>query len=154
MIIAATDAIVVNADDVPADLLAKEKEVEMGKEDIKSKPEAIREKIVEGRLQKIRDNMALVNQASLRDPNKTVAEIVKETIAAIGENVQIRRFVKYRLGDGIEKKKSDFAAEVAEQTKAKEAKPAEAKKEEPKKEEPKAEAKPAVQVRVRAHVGN
>lgn len=82
--------------------------------------------------------MALVNQASLRDPNKTVAEIVKETVAAVGENIQVRRFDRFKLGEGMEKRSNDFAAEVAQQTQAKAApKKEEPKKEEAKKEEPK-----------------
>ena len=96
-----------------------------------------RSKIVEGRIEKIKNNMALVNQASLRDPNKTVAEIVKETVAAVGENIQVRRFERYKLGEGMEKRSNDFAAEVAQQTQAKAAAPP--KKEEPKKEEAKKE---------------
>ncbi|KXZ54174.1 hypothetical protein GPECTOR_5g270 [Gonium pectorale] len=145
MIIAATDCICVSPEDVPAEVLAKEREVEMGKEDLANKPEAIRAKIVEGRLEKIKNQMALTNQETLSDPNKTVAELVKETIAAVGENIKIRRFVKYRLGEGLEKRSNDFAAEVAQQTQAKAAppKPKEEKKEEPKKEEA---AKPTVQV--------
>ncbi|KAG2439180.1 hypothetical protein HXX76_004546 [Chlamydomonas incerta] len=137
MIIAATDCICVSPEDVPEEVLAKEREVEMGKEDLANKPEAIRTKIVEGRLQKMRDQVALTNQATLSNPDKTVAELVKETIAAVGENVKIRRFIKYRLGEGLEKKSNDFAAEVAQQTQAKAAAPAPPKKEEPKKEEPK-----------------
>lgn len=61
----------------------------MGKEDLKSKPEAVRAKIVEGRMEKIKRNYALLEQPALRDNNKTVAEIVKETIAATGENIQV-----------------------------------------------------------------
>ncbi|GLC37745.1 hypothetical protein PLESTB_001472500 [Pleodorina starrii] len=144
MIIAATDCICVSPEDVPAELLAKEREVEMGKEDLANRPEAIRAKIVEGRLEKMKNQMALTNQMTLSDPNKTVSELVKETIAAVGENIKIRRFTKYRLGEGLEKKSNDFAAEVAQQTQAKAAPPKPV--EEPKKEEPKAEAKPAVAV--------
>ncbi|KAG2453632.1 hypothetical protein HYH02_001845 [Chlamydomonas schloesseri] len=144
MIIAATDCICVSPEDMPEEVLAKEREVEMGKEDLANKPEAIRAKIVEGRLQKMRDQSALMNQATLSNPDKTVSELVKETIAAVGENVKIRRFTKYRLGEGIEKKSNDFAAEVAQQTQAKAAAPAAPKKEEPKKEE--APKKPTVAV--------
>jgi len=147
MIVAASpDVLVVSPDEVPAEVLAKEREVEMGKEDLKSKPEAVRAKIVEGRIEKMRNQVALLNQASLRDPTKTVADIVKETIAAVGENIQIRRFAKYNLGEGMQKKSNDFAAEVAQQTQAKAAAPAPPKKEEPKKEEAKEEKKPAVQI--------
>ncbi|KAG1676436.1 hypothetical protein FOA52_002256 [Chlamydomonas sp. UWO 241] len=136
MIIAASpDVKVVNVEDVSAEMLAKEREVQMGLEELKTKPEAIRSKIVEGRLDKIKNSMALVNQDSLRDSTKTVGEIVKETIAATGEKISIRRFVKFQLGEGIEKKSSDFAAEVAEQTAKKAAAPETPKKEEPKKAE-------------------
>jgi len=125
---------VVSPEDVPADMLAKELAVELGKEDIKSKPEAMRSKIAEGRVQKIRDNMALLNQQSLRDPTKSVNDAIKEAIAALGEKISVRRFVRYNLGQGLEKKSNDFAAEVAQQTQAKAAAPAPT-KEEVKKEE-------------------
>lgn len=62
----------------------------MGKEDLKSKPEAVRAKIVEGRLDKIKRAYALLEQPALRDNNKSVSEIIKETIAALGENIQVR----------------------------------------------------------------
>jgi len=140
MVAASCDAVCVSIEEVPAEILAKEREVEMGKEDLKSKPEAVRAKIVEGRLEKIKRNYALLEQPALRDNSKSVAEIVKETIAATGENIQVRRFVKYNLGEGLEKKSNDFAAEVAQQTQAKAAAPApkkEEKKEEKKAEEPK-----------------
>ena len=87
--------------------------------------------------------MALVNQASLRDPTKTVLEVVKETIAAVGEKVSIRRFERFKLGEGLEKRSNDFAAEVAQQTQAKAAAPPKEAPKEVKKEEP---AKPAIQV--------
>ncbi|KAL6765694.1 polyprotein of PSRP-7 and EF-Ts, imported to chloroplast [Haematococcus lacustris] len=142
------DVVCVSADEVPAEVLAKEREVEMGKEDLKSKPEAVRAKIVEGRLQKARDNMSLLNQASLRDPTKTVSDIIKESIAAIGENIQVRRFVRFNLGEGLEKRSNDFAAEVAQQTQAKAAAPAPPKPAEAAAPAPAAPAaaKPAVQV--------
>ncbi|PNH06607.1 Elongation factor Ts [Tetrabaena socialis] len=124
-------------------VLAKEREVELGKDDLAAKPEAIRNKIVEGRLEKMRNQIALTNQMTLSNPDKTVGELVKETIAAVGENIKIRRFTKFRLGEGLEKRSNDFAAEVAQQTQAKAAAPKP--KEEPKKEEPAAPAKPLVQ---------
>eukprot|EP00877_Chromochloris_zofingiensis_P012636 jgi/Chrzof1/7626/Cz02g30210.t1 len=145
MVVASSDAVCISAEDVPAELLAKEREVEMGKEDIKSKPEAIRAKIVDGRLEKIKRNFAVLEQPALRDNNKTVAEIVKETIAAVGENIQVRRFTKFRLGEGLEKKSQDFAAEVAAQTQAKKQEAPAAPKQEQPKEEPKV-AKPTVAV--------
>ena len=92
---------------------AKEREIEMGKEDIQSKPEAIRPKIVQGRLDKLVNEKALLQQDYIKDTNKTVQDVVKEAVAAVGENIQVRRFVRFNLGEGLEKKSEDFAAEVA-----------------------------------------
>eukprot|EP00879_Flechtneria_rotunda_P012753 GHRR01013317.1.p1 GENE.GHRR01013317.1~~GHRR01013317.1.p1 ORF type:complete len:992 (+),score=471.36 GHRR01013317.1:234-3209(+) len=149
MVVASSEVVCVSVDDMPAEVLAKERKVEMGKEDLKSKPEAVRAKIVEGRLEKIKKNFSLLEQPSLRDNNKTVGELIKETIAATGENIRVRRFVKYNLGEGLERKSTDFAAEVAQQTQAKkEAAPAAAKEEEPRQEQQlkQGAAKPAMHV--------
>ena len=106
----------VNLSDVNQADLDRERAIEMGKEDILSKPEAIRGKIVDGRVEKIAKTMALMEQSFIKDSNKTVADHIKEQIAGIGENIQVRRFKRFVLGEGIEKKVSDFAAEVAEAT--------------------------------------
>ena len=108
---------VVSTDDVSAAMLEREKAIEMEKEDLKSKPEEIREKIVQGRLDKIAKELALLEQPFIKDTSKTVAEVIKASIAEIGENIQVRRFERFVLGEGIEKKQEDFAAEVAAQTK-------------------------------------
>jgi elongation factor Ts len=115
-IAASTTVQYVAATDVPADFLAKEKAIEMEKEDLKSKPENIREKIVQGRIEKMAKEMSLLDQPFIKDSDKTVGEVIKQSIAEIGENIQIRRFSRYNLGEGIEKKTTDFAAEVAAQT--------------------------------------
>ncbi|MGC9505472.1 translation elongation factor Ts [Baaleninema sp.] len=104
----------VRVDDIPADFVAKEKEVEMGREDLASKPENIREKIVEGRIAKRLKELALLEQPYIRDQNITVDELVKQTVAQLGENIQVRRFVRFVLGEGIEKGGCDFATEVAQ----------------------------------------
>jgi elongation factor Ts len=75
---------VVSVDDIDPALMAKEKEIEMGKEDILAKPENIREKIVEGRLKKTAETMALLNQPFIKDTDKSVEQLLKETIAATG----------------------------------------------------------------------
>ena len=85
----------------------------MQKEDILSKPEKIRGQIVDGRVAKRVNEVALTEQAYIRDTNKKVGDLIKESIAELGENIKVRRFVRYNLGEGIEKKESDFAAEVA-----------------------------------------
>eukprot|EP00667_Euglena_gracilis_P005829 EG_transcript_5873 len=145
---------VVATTDVDPAWLEKERAIEMEKEDLKSKPQQIREKMVEGRMQKLVKEVALLEQPFIKDQNKLVSEVVKEAIAATGENIKVRRFAKFVLGEGLEKRSDDFAAEVAAQTeaaakKAAEAKPAEeAKPVEEKKAE--AEAGPAVQVSAKA----
>lgn len=79
------------------------------------KPENIVEKMVEGRIEKYYKEICLMDQPFVKDPDKTIDQMVKEQIAAIGENISIRRFVRYEMGEGLEKKSEDFAAEVAEQ---------------------------------------
>ncbi|MBF2084032.1 translation elongation factor Ts [Thermoleptolyngbya sp. C42_A2020_037] len=131
--------------DIPEDVIAKEKEIEAGKDDLSNKPEAVRAKIVEGRIEKRLKELSLLDQSYIKDQSITVEEHIKNVIASLGENIQVRRFVRFVMGEGIEKEETDFAAEVAAQTGAKEEPKAEAQKEEPKteaqKEEPKAEAK-------------
>lgn len=111
-------------EDVPEDILNKEKEIEMQKEDLLSKPEQIRSKIVEGRIRKRLEELALLEQPYIKNDKVVVKDWVKQTIATIGENIKVKRFVRYNLGEGLEKKSQDFAAEVAAQTTAKPAEPA------------------------------
>jgi elongation factor Ts len=80
----------VSLDDVPAEFVAKEKEIEMGKEDLASKPAQMRERIVEGRIAKRLAELALLEQAYIRDDKVLVKEHVKEAIAKLGENIQVR----------------------------------------------------------------
>ena len=87
----------------------------MQKEDLLSKPENIREKIVSGRIDKMVNEKALVTKDYIKDTSKTVEELVKEATAEIGEKISIRRFTRYNLGEGLEKRNEDFAAEVAAQ---------------------------------------
>ncbi|MBV5259935.1 translation elongation factor Ts [Synechococcus moorigangaii CMS01] len=105
----------VKVEDIPAEIADKEREIEMGRDDLAGKPDNIKEKIVEGRIGKRLKELALLEQPYIRDQNITVEELVKQTIATVGENIQIRRFQRFVLGEGIEKKESDFAAEVAAQ---------------------------------------
>ncbi|MGJ3253980.1 MAG: translation elongation factor Ts [Elainellaceae cyanobacterium] len=106
----------VRTSDIPDDIVTREKEIEMGRDDLASKPENIRAKIVEGRIGKRLSELALMDQPYIRDQSITVDELVKQTVAQLGENIQVRRFVRFVLGEGIEKEESDFAAEVAAQT--------------------------------------
>ncbi|XP_048320954.2 polyprotein of EF-Ts, chloroplastic isoform X2 [Ziziphus jujuba] len=106
-------------EDVPKEIVDKEKEIEMQKEDLLSKPEQIRSKIVEGRIKKRLEDLALLEQPYIKNDKVVVKDWVKQTIATIGENIKVKRFVRYNLGEGLEKKSQDFAAEVAAQTAAK-----------------------------------
>ncbi|KAG9456155.1 hypothetical protein H6P81_000663 [Aristolochia fimbriata] len=110
-------------EDVPEEIVNKEKEIEMQKEDLLSKPEQIRSKIVEGRIRKRLEEFALLEQPYIKSDKVVVKDWVKQTIATIGENIKVRRFVRYNLGEGLEKKSQDFAAEVAAQTAEKSSSP-------------------------------
>jgi len=117
MHIAAAEPRFVNRAEVPADLLNKEREIarDQAKNDPKNanKPEQVIEKIVEGRLNKFYEEAVLVDQPFVKDPAKTIGELVTEKIASIKESISIRRFSRYKMGEGIEKRKDDFAEEVA-----------------------------------------
>ena len=103
----------VSVDQIPADVAAKEKAIEMGRDDLAGKPDAMKEKIVEGRIGKRLKELALLEQPFIKDSSLTVAELVKQVAGKLGENIQVRRFTRYTLGEGIEVEKADFAAEVA-----------------------------------------
>ena len=117
MHIAATDPRYTNRSDVPEADLAKEREIlmEQLKNDPKNagKPEEVLSKIIEGRMNKFYEDNVLVDQPFVKDPSKTVGELVAEKIGSIKENITIRRFTRYKMGEGIEKRADDFAAEVA-----------------------------------------
>ncbi len=82
------------------------------------KPDNIKEKIVEGRIQRIKE-LALLEQPYIREPSMNVDELVKQSISQLGENIQVRRFTRFVLGEGIEKEETNFAEEVAAQAKQK-----------------------------------
>lgn len=105
----------IKVDDIPQATIQKEKDIEMGRDDLASKPENIREKIVQGRIDKRLKDLSLLDQPYIRDQNITVEELIKQTISTIGENIQVRRFVRFVLGEGIEKQEANFADEVAAQ---------------------------------------
>ena len=107
----------VNTDEIPSEIREREKAIEMGRDDLDGKPEQMKEKIVEGRINKRLKELALMEQPFIKDSSLTVAELVKQTAGKIGENVKVRRFTRYTLGEGIEVEDNDFAAEVASMTK-------------------------------------
>jgi elongation factor Ts len=103
----------VSTDDIPAKISERESAIEMGRDDLGNKPEAMKAKIVEGRVAKRLKELALLEQPFIKDSSVTVAEMVKQLAGTLGENIQVRRFTRYTLGEGIVVEKSDFAAEVA-----------------------------------------
>ncbi|MEB3274605.1 MAG: translation elongation factor Ts [Prochlorothrix sp.] len=105
----------VKVEDIPAEIAEREKAIEMGRDDLAGKPENVREKIVQGRIDKRLKELSLMDQAFIRDQGLTVEELVKQSVAQLGENIQVRRFQRFVLGEGIEKEEVDFAAEVAAQ---------------------------------------
>ena len=105
----------VKREDVPASVVEAEKKSQMEKAMAEGKPEAIAEKIVEGRMNKFYSEICLLDQPFVKDPDKTVGQLLTELIAKIGENIVIRRFVRFEKGEGIEKKEENFAEEVMKQ---------------------------------------
>ena len=122
MQIAAVNPTYLNREEVPAEVIEHEKQVLLeqakveAEEDVKAgrkpKPEAVLEKMVNGRIEKFYKENCLLEQAFIKDGDKTVTDIINENIAKIGENINVRRFVRYGLGEGIEKRQDDFVAEV------------------------------------------
>ena len=122
MQIAAVNPTYLNREEVPAEVIEHEKQVLLeqakveAEEDVKAgrkpKPEAVLEKMVAGRIEKFYKENCLLEQAFIKDGDKTVTDIINENIAKIGENINVRRVVRYALGEGIEKRQDDFVAEV------------------------------------------
>ena len=108
----------VSTDQIPQDVVDREKSIEMGRDDLAGKKEEMKAKIVEGRIGKRLKELALLDQAFIRDNTITVGEMVKQAAGKTGENIQVRRFTRYTLGEGIEVQKMDFAVEVASMGKA------------------------------------
>lgn len=100
MQIAATNPLFVKREDVPADVVAKEREVLKGAEDLASKPAEVRDKIVDGRVNKYFEQICLLEQPYVKDPNMTIGDLVTQKVAKLGENITIRRFVRFVLGEG------------------------------------------------------
>lgn len=117
MQIAATKPEYVRREDVPAEVIEKEKEVMKAQAMNEGKPEAVAEKIVAGKIDKFFADVCLLEQDFIKDPEKTVQQVLTEKISNIGENITIRRFVRFERGEGIQKKEENFAEEVMKQIK-------------------------------------
>ena len=103
----------VSKDEVSEADIQAEREVQIGRAVNEGKPQNIAEKMVEGRMRKWFEEVVLLEQKFIKDDSKTVGELITESVARIGENIKIRRFTRYEVGDGLEKRSEDFAAEVA-----------------------------------------
>jgi elongation factor Ts len=113
MHIAAADPRFVHRDEVTADVLDREREIYRDQALASGKPAAVVERIVEGKVGKFYAETVLLEQPFVKDPDRSVGEMIAEKVGKIGENIQVRRFARFVLGEGIEKRKDDFAGEVA-----------------------------------------
>ncbi|HEY0477179.1 MAG TPA: translation elongation factor Ts [Kofleriaceae bacterium] len=113
--IAAMNPQFVRRDEVSQDVIDRERDVLVAKAKETGKPEPVVQKMVDGQITKWIKEICLLDQSWVKDPDKTIDQLQQELIAKIGENIKIRRFVRFELGEGLDKKKGDFAAEVAKQ---------------------------------------
>jgi elongation factor Ts len=116
MQVAAANPLYVRREEVPTEDLEKEKEILRAQALNEGKPEKIVDKMVEGRVSKFYEENCLMEQAYIKDPDKTVDQLLNEMVAQIGESINIRRFVRFELGEGLEKKVDNFVEEVMAQT--------------------------------------
>jgi elongation factor Ts len=117
MHIAASNPKYLSKEDVPEEVIAKEKEILRAQALNEGKPEKIVDRMVEGRIKKYYSEICLLEQPFVKDTDKTIQDIVKEQISTIGEKISIRRFVRYQMGEGLEKRQDNFAEEVMSQMK-------------------------------------
>jgi elongation factor Ts len=113
MHIAAAEPRFVRREEVDADLLERERAIYRDQAAATGKPANVIEKIVEGKLEKFFAESCLLEQPFVKNPDQTIGQLVQDKVAKIGENIQVRRFSRFKLGEGIEKKSGDLAAEVA-----------------------------------------
>ena len=113
MHVAAADPRFVRREEVTEDVLARERAIYAEQAAASGKPAAVVEKIVAGKMDKFYAEACLLEQPFVKNPDQTVGQMVQEQVAKIGENIQVRRFARYKLGEGIEKRSGDLAAEVA-----------------------------------------
>jgi len=120
MQIAAAKPEVVSVADVDPAKIAAEREIltAQAMNEPKPKPAAVIEKMVEGRIKKYFKEVCLMEQEFVKDPSKTITTLINETVAKIGEKISVRRFVRYEVGEGLEKRENNFAQEIMEQVNA------------------------------------
>lgn len=113
MQIAAMGAQYVTSDEVPADVIAKEKKIRIDTAKESGKPEKMLEKIVDGQIKKWLKELCLMDQPFVKDDKQTIFDLQQSLIAKLGENISVRRFARFELGEGLKKKEENFAEEVA-----------------------------------------
>ncbi|HEY4244900.1 MAG TPA: translation elongation factor Ts [Kofleriaceae bacterium] len=113
--IAAMNPMFVTKEEVSADVVERERAVLVAKAKESGKPEPVAQKMVEGQIAKWTKEICLMDQSWVKDPDKTMLQLQQELVAKLGENIKVRRFTRFELGEGLEKKANDFAAEVAKQ---------------------------------------
>ena len=111
--IAAMSPQYVKDSEVPEDVIATERRIRMETAKESGKPEQVIGKIVDGQIKKWLKELCLMDQAWVKDDKKTIADLQKELVAKLGENIQVRRFIRFELGEGLAKKEENFAEEVA-----------------------------------------
>ena len=116
--IAAANPQYVTEEEVPQDVLEHEKQILRVQALNEGKPEKIIDKMVEGRIKKYYQDFCLLDQTFVKNPDKTIQQYLNETVAAIGEKITIRRFVRFVMGEGLEKKADTFAEEIDAAVKA------------------------------------
>ncbi len=115
MQVAAANPKVVSREELSEEEIAHEREIQMNKVVNEGKPAQVAEKIVEGRMEKFFEQICLLDQSFIKDPSVKVKDLLASKISKIGENIVIRRFARYEVGEGLEKKEENFAEEVAKQ---------------------------------------
>jgi elongation factor Ts len=103
----------VHVGEIPSDFVERERAIALGSDTLKGKPEGVKDKIVQGKIDKAMQELCLLNQPYIKDQSITVEELIKQSISKLGENIQVRRFSRFVLGEGIDKPISNLAEEVA-----------------------------------------
>ena len=117
MHIAAANPQYVNEAEVPTEALEHEKEILRAQAINEGKPANIVDRMVEGRVKKYYEDVCLLNQAFVKEPDKKILDVINEAVLTIGEKITVRRFVRYEMGEGLQKREENFAEEVMAQTK-------------------------------------
>ena len=119
--VAASKPLYLNAEEVPAEVIEKEKEILLAQiendEKLKNKPEMVKVKMVEGKVGKYYDENCLLRQTFIKEPSLTIEKLVAETSKKMGCELSVKRFVRFEMGEGLEKRSDNFAEEVAAQMK-------------------------------------